>query len=86
MQVFQSFQMPYAALFGIIPPYTKYFALFLAYFSQISYLCTIKHVQLKIQPNATKPKSNNGKNRTCRSLLPLHPTQVRLGETPWAAR
>ena len=60
MQVFQSFQTPYAALFGIIPPYTKFFALFLAHFSEISYLCTIKHVQLKIQPNATKPKSNNG--------------------------
>jgi hypothetical protein len=36
--------MPFAALFRIIPYYTKLFALFLAYLIYFSYLCIIKQL------------------------------------------
>ena len=46
-------------------------------------ICTfapLKQVQLKIQPNATKPMLVYGQNWACPALLPLHPSQVCLGK------
>ena len=81
MQVNHSSQTPYAALFSNIPNCTKLFALFLVYLLIFLYLCAIKHVQRKIQPNATKSESIDGEDRTRDSLLSLHPAKVRLGKT-----
>ena len=43
-QAFLSSQMPFAALFRIIPYYTKLFALLLAYIAAFLYLCTNKQL------------------------------------------
>ena len=44
MQAFLSSQTPFAALFRIIPYYTKLFALLLAYITAFLYLCTNKQL------------------------------------------
>ena len=41
MQIFLSFQTPFATLFPLILSFTKLFALFLAYLADFLYLCTI---------------------------------------------
>ena len=43
MQVFLSFQTPFATLFILILSFTKLFALFLAYLADFLYLCTINN-------------------------------------------
>ena len=82
MQVFLSFKTCYYTLFNIIPYFTKIFALFFGYFADFLYLCTIKHVQLKLNRHATKPLFNYGPHRARPTLFPQHPVADRLAETP----
>ena len=82
MQVFSSSETPSSALYRIIRSYTKIFALFFGYLLIFLYLCIINQ---NIKSHVTKIKFGEA-GRGLRSyrarptLLPLHPSQVRLGE------